>query len=70
MTKRKKPIIIRDIDRSNDYRIQCEKCHRDFGGTVAAIADHSIRYILCPVCEYGSVENQMRAIETRLNADI
>lgn len=59
-------VMIRGIDRTNDFRIICQECGRDFGGTVAPRAGYRIRFVLCPVCEFGSVENQMRIIKTRL----
>jgi hypothetical protein len=62
-------IIIRGIDRTDDYRIICQKCHRDFGGTVAAREGRKVHHILCPQCEFGSFENQMRVIRERVNAD-
>jgi hypothetical protein len=65
----KERIIIRGIDRTDDYRVVCEKCKRDFGGTVAAREGHAIRYVLCPSCEFSSFENQMRAIKARLASE-
>ena len=54
------------IDRTNDYRIICEKCGKDFGGTYAAIPGHKIHYITCQSCKYGSFENFLKEYQARL----
>lgn len=55
--KKDAPILVRGIDRSKDYRIICEKCGKDFGGTFAAIPEHKIHYIVCQPCQWGTFDN-------------
>ena len=50
-------IMIRGIDRTDDYRIICPQCGKDMGGTVAARPGHKIVSIVCEACKYGSWEN-------------
>lgn len=59
--------MIRGFDRTDDYRVVCPSCKRDMGGTVTARPGHKVVELLCAVCEFGSVENQMRVFRQRLN---
>ena len=68
MSKKDNPIFVRGIDRQHDYRVICEKCGKDFGGTFAAIPEHKIRYILCELCKWGSFENFLADWTARMEA--
>ena len=63
-------IMIRGIDRTDDYRIICPQCQRDMGGTVAARPGHKIREVLCEPCKYGTFENFLAQYKERINADL
>lgn len=63
-------IMIRGIDRTDDYRIICPQCQRDMGGTVAARPGHKVHYITCEPCKYESWENFLVQWKERVNADL
>lgn len=60
-------IVIRGIDRTDDYRIICPKCKRDMGGTVAAREGHKIHEVLCQKCEHGTFANFLTQYQEKLN---
>jgi len=63
----KERIMIRGIDRTDDYRILCEKCGKDFGGTVVARPGHKIHYIICQPCKHGTFANFLTEYNEKLN---
>lgn len=53
---------LRGFDRTNDHRIICSGCKRDFGGTVAPLPGYKIKEIICPRCTYGTFANYLAEI--------